>query len=115
RRSARLLVEAERERSRVIPFFAGVDRRSIRIAWRPRPGVHRTHSLRSEQPKPGIEGCRKPSGPRLSPHISIADADDELLQQLRTVPISRETDSADDSQCAVRKALAGLRRRQERA
>ena len=36
-------------------------------------------------------------GARLSPHLRPADADHQLLEQLRPVPVSRKADSADDS------------------
>ena len=44
-----------------------------------------------------------------------ADAHDQLLEQLRPVPVPREADPADDRQRARRQAAAGVRRRAERA
>ena len=42
-------------------------------------------------------------------------ADDQLLEQLRALPVPREADPADDPQRARGQAAAGLRRRAERA
>jgi hypothetical protein len=39
--------------------------------------------VRAEQPVLGVEGGRRPSGARLSSHVRIADAHDQLLEQLR--------------------------------
>ena len=79
------------------------------------PAFSETTRLRAEQPVLGLEGGVRSPGARLPPHLRPADADHQLLEQLRAVPVSREADSADDPQCARRQAAAGLRRRPERA
>ena len=80
-----------------------------------RSAIQREHALRSEQSVCGFKGGVRSSGARLSPHVRTADADHELLEQLRAIPVSGKIDSADDPERARRKAAAGLRRRQERA
>ena len=47
----------------------------------------------------------------LSPHLRHADAHDQLLEQLRPAPVSREADPADDRERARGQAAAGVRRR----
>ena len=51
----------------------------------------------------------------LPPHLRPADADHQLLEQLRPVPVSGEAHPADDPQRARGQAAAGLRRRPQRA
>ena len=63
----------------------------------------------------GLEGRLRPFRARLAPHLRPADADHQLLQQLRAVPLSREADPAHDPQRARGQAPAGLRQGRERA
>ena len=49
------------------------------------------------------------------PHLRPAGADHQLLEQLRTVSVSRKADPADDAERARRPAAADLRRRRQRA
>ena len=72
-------------------------------------------ALRAEFAVRGEQGVGGPPGARLLPHVRAAGADHELLEQLRAVSVSREADSADDSQRARRAAAADLRRRRQRA
>ena len=63
----------------------------------------------------GVEGRVRSPGARLAPHLRPAGAHDQLLEQLRPVPVPREADPADDPQRARRQAAAGVRRRPEGA
>ena len=47
-------------------------------------------------PYSASQGGLRPPGARVPPHLRPADADDQLLEQLRPVPVSREADPADD-------------------
>src|SRR5689334_13318790 len=49
----------------------------------------------------------------MAPHLRAADADIELLEQLRTVSVSREADPPDDSQRAGGKGTARVRPRRK--
>ena len=71
-------------------------------------------AVRAELAVCGEQGGGRSSGARLPSHLSAAGADHQLLEQLRTVPVSREADSADDPQRARRHAAADLRRRRQR-
>lgn len=51
---------------------------------------------------------------RLCRDLSAVGAGYQLLEQLRSVPVSREADSSDDLQCARRPVTAGLWRRRQR-
>ena len=115
RGGARLPGRASRRRARALPLPARLDRRGLRLARARRSGVHRDDPLRAEQPVLGVEGGVRPPGARLPPHLRPADAHDQLLEQLRPVPVSGEADPADDPQRARGQAAAGLRRRAERA
>ena len=79
------------------------------------PPFTETTPYAPEQPVLGVEGRLRPSRARLPPHVRPAGADDQLLEQLRTAPVSREADPADDRQRARGQAAAGLRRRRQRA
>jgi len=57
----------------------------------------------------------RPPGQRLPPHLRPADADHQLLQQLRSVPLPGKAHPADHQQRPQRPGAAGLRRWQERA
>ena len=73
--------------------------------------VHRDDAVRAELPYSASKAGGRPPGARLPPHLRPADADDQLLEQLRPVPVPREADPADDPQRARGQAAAGLRRR----
>ena len=53
----------------------------------------------------GLEGRIRPLRARLASHLWPADADHQLLQQLRAVSFSREAHPADDPQCVGGKPL----------
>ena len=63
----------------------------------------------------GEQGGLRPPGARLSPHLRAAGHHQQLLQQLRPLPVPREADPAHAGERAGRQAAAGLRRRRERA
>ena len=77
--------------------------------------VHRDEPLRSEFALFGVEGGGRSFRPGVFPHLRPAGAGDQLLEQLRPLPVSREADPADDPQRPGGQAAAGLRRRPERA
>ena len=62
----------------------------------------------AQQPLRRLEGGFGPPGSRLAPHLRISDPDDQLLQQLRAVPVSREADSAGAVEGAGRRTAPGL-------
>ena len=62
--------------------------------------LHRDDAVRAELALLRLEGGRRPPGARLPRHLRAADADHQLLEQLRPVPVSREADPADDPQRA---------------
>ena len=113
---ARVVERAAGRRARRVPLPARVDRRGVRLA---RPGRRRrspkTTPYAPEQSVCGVEGGVGSPGARVPPHVRVADADDELLEQLRPAAVSGEADSADDRQRARRQAAAGVRRRPQRA
>ena len=63
----------------------------------------------------GQQGRRRPSRARLASHLRLARHRHELLEQLRTVPVSREADSSHDSERARVAADRGVRARRERS
>ena len=112
-RSARVLAKDWKSRTeRPSGFFMSqptkcTDRwaRMIRHFARPRPMLP---TVPIPLPRRG-----RPSGARLSPHLRPSHSDYQLLQQLRSLPVSGETDSAHDPECARGQAFARLRRRTE--
>jgi dTDP-glucose 4,6-dehydratase len=88
-----------------VPLPARVDRRGVRLARARRSRVLRDDAVRAEQPVLGVEGGVRSPGARVSPHVRPADAHDQLLEQLRPAPVSREADPADDRQRARGKPL----------
>ena len=97
-----------------VPVPACLDRRGL---WHARPdrAVFGGDALRAELALCGQQGRRRSSRPRVAPYLRPADADHELLEQLRSIPVPREADPADDPQRARGQAAADLRRRPERA
>ena len=96
-----------------VPLSARVDRRGVRLAVRDRSAIlRRPRRTRRTSPYSATKAAFRPSGARLSSYVRPAGTHHELLEQLRPVPVPRETDSADDRQRARRQAAAGLRRRQ---
>ena len=99
-----------------LPLPARLHRRGVRLARRRR----RRRSPRATPYAPNSPYSASKAG---SDHLvrayhhtyGLPDAHDQLLEQLRAVPVSREADPADDRQRARGQAAAGLRRRPERA
>ena len=85
---ARLLAGAARRRKSRLPLSACVHRRGVRLARSGRSGVFRNHGVCAQQPLLGLQGGVRSSGARLPPHLRPADADHQLLQQLRAVSSS---------------------------
>ena len=107
------VAELDAGRARRLPFPPCVDRRGVRHARRDRT-VQRRDALRAQLAVRGEQGVGRSSRARVFPHLRAAGADHQLLEQLRPVPVSREADSADDSERARRAAAADLRRRRQR-
>ena len=61
----------------------------------------------------GVEGGLRSSRAGLAPHLWPAGDPIELLEQLRSVPFSREADPARDPERARGQAAAGLRQGRE--
>ena len=80
----------------------------------PTTRLHRDDAVRPEQPLLGLQGRLRPPGAGLPPHLRPADAVDQLLEQLRPLPVPREADPPDDPERSGGQAAAGLRRRPER-
>ena len=87
---------ADAEIARGVPLPPHLDRRSVRLARR-RGLFPRGHALCAELALFGLEGGLRPSGARLAPHLQAADGADQLLQQLRPLPLPRKADPADRS------------------
>src|SRR6185436_5783497 len=77
-----------------------------RLARAFRPGILGIDAVRAEQPVLGIESVLRSLRSRVSAYVRIADADDELLEQLRAASVPREADPADDRQCIGRQVAA---------
>ena len=97
---------------RVVPLRACLDRRGLRLAGTA-GCIHGGHSLCPEFALFRLEGGLRSLRACLSPHLRTARADHELLEQLRSFPVSREADPVDDSQRPGGKTAAGLRGRTE--
>ena len=104
----------ERGQARGISLPPHLDRRGVRIAGRDR-AVHRGHALRSAQPLFGVQGRVRPPGPRLARDLWPAGRADQLLEQLRPLPLPREAGAGGDPARAGGPADPGLRRRRQRA
>ena len=65
-------------------------------------------SAARQQPVFGVEGRLGPAGAFLLHHLQAAGLGNSRIEQLRSVPVSRKADSADDLERAGRQATAGL-------
>ena len=65
-------------------------------------GYFTEESPTAQLPLLGHQGGLRPSRAGLAPHLRPADADHQLLEQLRALPVSREADPAHDPQRAAR-------------
>ena len=72
--------------------------------------IPRANPVRAELAVLGQQGGVRSPGPGLPPYLWPRGHDQQLLEQLRPVPFSREADPADDRQPAARPAVADLRR-----
>ncbi len=71
-------------------------RRGIRLLGR-LGLLHRDYALRSALPVFGQQGLQRPPGAGLPPHLRPAHHPDQLLQQLRPLPVPREAHAPDDT------------------
>ena len=99
--------------ARRVPLPPRLHRRGLRLARR-RGAVHRDLALRPELALFGEQGRLRPSRPRLAPDLRPAGDRDQLLEQLRAVPVSREADPADDPQGAGGQSRCRSTARRER-
>src|SRR5690242_10008513 len=97
-------------RPRRVSVPARLDRRSLRLARPFRRAVFGDDAIFTQQSLCSVEGILGSPGARLPSHVWPADADDELLEQLRSAAVPREAHPADDRERARRQAAAGLRR-----
>ena len=65
--------------------------------------IHRNDPLSSELALFGIESGFRPPGARLASHLRLADRDQQLLEQLRSLSIPGKADPARDHQGAQRR------------
>ena len=89
-------------------------RRERRRALR-RGVLHRRDEVRPAQPLLGLESLVRPLRAGLPRHVRDADAGDQLLEQLRALPVPGEVDPAFHQQHPPPKAAARVRPRAERA
>ena len=80
---------------RLVPVSSRLHRRGLRHARGVRH-VQRRHAVRAELALCGEQGVGRSSRARLLPHVRPAGAHHQLLEQLRSVSVSREADPADD-------------------
>ena len=71
-----------------------VHRRGVRLARSRRSAVPRDHAVRPELALRREQGGLRSPGARVSPHLRAAGHHQQLLQQLRSLPVSREADPA---------------------
>ena len=102
------------EPSGAVPLSARLDRRGLRHARRDGP-VHRRDAVRAQLAVLGVEGRQRPPRAGLAPHVRAARRHDQLLQQLRAVPVPRKADPGRDPQGARGRADPGLRDGRQRA
>ena len=88
-----------------------LDRRSLRIARARRPAVHRDDAYAPNSPYAASKAAARSSGAGVPSHLRAAGHHEQLLEQLRAVPVSREADPADAGERARRQAAAGVWRR----
>ena len=96
-----------------LPPAPHLHRRGLRL---PRAGgaLRGGDALRAQLPLRGHQGRRRPSRASLSPHLRAAGAADQLLEQLRAVPVPREADPAGGAQRPRGQTSSDLRRRRQR-
>jgi dTDP-glucose 4,6-dehydratase len=89
RRGPALLEGAPRPTSSGVSVPARLHRRGLRLA-RPHREVHRDDALRPQLPLLGLQGRQRPLRAGLPSHLRPADADHQLLQQLRPLSVSEK-------------------------
>ena len=104
---ARTLAEPSSGAGGTFSFSPCVDGRGFRLA-RGHRQIQRGHTLSAELALLGIEGGLRSPGPRVAGNLWAAHLDQQLLEQLRTLPFSREADPTCYSEGAARQAGPGL-------
>ena len=97
-----------------LPLPPRLHRRGLRHAGRD-GSLLRGDAVRAELAVRRVEGRRRPSRARLARDVRPRDAPDELLEQLRAVPVPREAHPAHDPDRPRGEAASDLRRRRQRA
>jgi hypothetical protein len=87
-----------------LPLPPHLDRRGLRLPW-PRGPVHRTHALRPPLALFRVQGRVRPSGPRLAETYGLPVVLDQLLQQLRPLPLPGKADPGHHPERAARRPI----------
>jgi hypothetical protein len=90
--------EAFRRGSQDLPLPEFGDGRGVRDAGAGRAGIQRTPRLQAEQSLLGIESRGRPFRAGVASHLRIADDHDQLLEQLRSAPVSGKAHPLDGAQ-----------------
>ena len=85
-----VLVRLERRAQGGLSFPARLHRRGLRVPGSHR-ALHRGDALCPQFALFGLQGGLGPSGAGLAPHLRAAGPDHQLLQQLRSLPVSRRS------------------------
>ena len=104
---ARTLAAASGGTGGPFPFSPCVNRRGFRLARGYRQ-IHRDHTVPAELALLGIEGGLRPPGPRVAGNVRATHPDQQLLKQLRTLPLPRKADPARHFEGAARRAGSRL-------
>ena len=86
-----------------------LDRRGVRGPAAGRRTLHRGDALRPPQPLFGVESLVGPFRQGVPRHLRAADGSHQLLEQLRSLPVSRKAHPAVHQQHSSRQTAAGLR------
>ena len=107
---ALLLERPRRGGPRRLPLSARLHGRGVRDAGARRL-LYRGESFQAQLPLRRLQGGLRPSRAGLPSHLRAPHAYDQLLQQLRALPLSREAHTAHDPDRPARRTPARLRRR----
>src|SRR5205085_689377 len=105
---ASILERPRSARKEALSLSSRIDRRSLWFAGGYRL-VLRDESLSAQFALCGQQGGCRSSGTGLAPDLWAADFDQQLLEQFRTLSVSREAHPPDDRQRARRTCHADLR------
>ena len=107
---ALLLERPRRGGPRRLPLSARLHGRGVRDAGARRL-LYRGEPLQAQLPLRRLQGGLRPSRAGLPSHLRAPHAHDQLLEQLRSLPLSREAHTAHDPDRHARRTPARLRRR----